>query len=581
MYFSLVGARSTIAFLDLAGIAGIGYIATSVAMFITSGSDPNRHITLAGLSVPAANVKSLPFFVALILLLFSFKAVSAILLTRTLARKIALIEARGARVIAKNLLGGNLNQSTLKSREEVFYAVQNGSPAAFNSVLNNLATLTSEGFLFLTLLLTFVTVNWAATVGLIIYFGIIALSMHYLIGSKSQRASEAIASKTMEANKYLGDILSAFRELAVLGKREYYFDKIYDARKATALNVGNQMYLAGMPRYIVETALLLGVLIFGLFQSQSTDLVATATTLGIFLTGGLRIVAAMLPLQNAAVSLKETIGPAKAALDSLDIEPLLIPSRKLTTLEDVRAAIQVDLDEITVQYPGSDLVAVGPVTIRIESGSQVAIIGASGAGKSTVADVIVGLLPVSSGSASLENRAANDYIFENPGSVAYVPQDPGRLSGTIAENIAIGLAPDEIDSVALRDAIISASLLELVNALPDGVDTDLGKQSDSLSGGQLQRIGLARALYSRPGLLVMDEVTSSLDAITENEISIALERLRGKTTVVLIAHRLNTVKNADEVIFLENGLVKDRGPFRDLQRRLPEVALAASLMSAN
>ena len=135
--------------------------------------------------------------------------------------------------------------------------------------------------------------------------------------------------------------------------------------------------------------------------------------------------------------------------------------------------------------------------------------------------------------------------------------------------------------MALRDAIINASLLELVNALPEGVGTDLGKQGDSLSGGQLQRIGLARALYSRPGLLVMDEVTSSLDAITENEISLALERLRGKTTVVLIAHRLNTVKNADEVIFLENGLVKDRGPFRDLQRRLPEVARAASLMSAN
>jgi ABC-type multidrug transport system fused ATPase/permease subunit len=446
-------------------------------------------------------------------------------------------------------------------------------------VLNNVATLVAEGFLFLALIATFVSVNWVATLGLIIYFGLIAFAMHYLIGSKSQRASEVISAKTMEANKYLGDVLSAFRELAVLGKREMYFDQIYSARKATALSVGDQMYLAGMPRYIVETALLLGVFIFGLFQSQSNDLVATATTLGIFLTGGLRIVAAMLPLQNAAVSLKETLSPARAALDVLDLEVVGAEPWSRKSSQDSTVAVSIELDKVTVEYPGSDCVALGPMSLRVAPGSQVAIIGASGAGKSTLADVIVGLLPTSSGRANLQGSLAEEFIAVHPGSVAYVPQEPGRLSGTIAQNVAVGVKEEDVDLQALEDALTAAHLQELIGSLPDGVNTDLGKQGDSLSGGQLQRIGLARALYSKPGLLVMDEATSSLDAITEHEIGLALEQLRGKTTVILIAHRLNTVKNADEVIFLEQGLVKDRGPFRELQKRLPEVALAASLMS--
>ena len=552
-----------------------------MALFLTAGSDPDRRISIAGISFPAANVNSLPVFVALILLLFVVKAVAAILITKALGKRIALVEARAAKAISSNLLGGNLSQIRSRSKEEIIFAVQNGSPAAFNSVLNNLGTMVSEGFLFLVLLATFTTVNWLATVGLVSYFGLIAFAMHFLIGSRSQRASEEITAKTIEANRYLGDVLSAIRELSVLGKRDVYFHRIHRARQATALSVGDQMYLAGMPRHIIETALLLGVFAFGLVQSQSNDLVATATTLGIFLTGGLRIVAAMLPLQNAAVSLKERFSPAKAALDALELEgPAGNPSASPPP-HGSGGPIDVQLKGITFAYPNTGATALGPLNLEIMSGRLVAVIGASGAGKSTLADMIVGLLPPSTGQAKLQKVPADEFVALNPGVVAYVPQEPGRLSGTIAQNIAVGVSEEAIDLQALEDAITDANLQGLVSSLPEGINTDLGRYGDSLSGGQLQRLGLARALYTKPGLLVMDEATSSLDAISEHEIGLALERLRGRATVILIAHRLNTVKNADEVIFLEQGLVKDRGPFRELQKRLPEVALAASLMSTN
>jgi ATP-binding cassette subfamily C protein len=134
-----------------------------------------------------------------------------------------------------------------------------------------------------------------------------------------------------------------------------------------------------------------------------------------------------------------------------------------------------------------------------------------------------------------------------------MPQKPGLVSGTIEANIALGVAPQEIDCDRLNKAIDAAHLRRVLDALPDGLETDLGKRKDELSGGQLQRIGLARALYSRPGLLILDEATSALDAESENEIKRALEEIRGKVTVILIAHRLNTVQNSDVVFQIEGG----------------------------
>jgi ABC-type multidrug transport system fused ATPase/permease subunit len=163
--------------------------------------------------------------------------------------------------------------------------------------------------------------------------------------------------------------------------------------------------------------------------------------------------------------------------------------------------------------------------------------------------------------------------------LAYVPQKPGMIFGTIAQNIALGVSAEDLDSFRLQRAIEDSHLGEVIDSLPDGINTDLGKRRDELSGGQLQRIGLARALYTRPGLLVMDEATSALDAESENEINKALDEMRGKVTVILIAHRLNTVQRSDVVFLVEGGQISDTGTFPELLKKNSKVQNLADLMS--
>jgi ATP-binding cassette subfamily C protein len=166
-----------------------------------------------------------------------------------------------------------------------------------------------------------------------------------------------------------------------------------------------------------------------------------------------------------------------------------------------------------------------------------------------------------------------------PGRVSYVPQKPGLVSGTIIENIALAEDPANVDRAKALDALRLAHLSNLINELPEGLDTPLGKLQDGLSGGQIQRLGLARALYTQPGLLVMDEATSALDGESEAEIQKALDEMRGRVTVVLIAHRLNTIQHADKVILVEEGQVKDSGTFKELIQRNPSVERLVDLMN--
>jgi ATP-binding cassette subfamily C protein len=204
--------------------------------------------------------------------------------------------------------------------------------------------------------------------------------------------------------------------------------------------------------------------------------------------------------------------------------------------------------------------------------------GPSGAGKSTIADLLSAVLTPTSGDIVRSDSASSEDGFDALGRVSYVPQRPGLVSGTILDNVALAENKDEVNREQALEALQLANLTELISELPDGLDTPLGKLQDGLSGGQMQRLGLARALYTKPGLLIMDEATSALDAESEAEIQKALDSMRGKVTVVLIAHRLNTIQHADKVVLVEDGLVKDSGTFKELISRNPSVERVVDLM---
>jgi ATP-binding cassette subfamily C protein len=245
----------------------------------------------------------------------------------------------------------------------------------------------------------------------------------------------------------------------------------------------------------------------------------------------------------------------------------------------ITSPVSVTIRNADFSYQGGDSQTLSEVSLEIPSGSQAAFIGLSGAGKSTLADLILGLLDPSKGEVLINNLPASTLIENQPGLFGYVPQKPGMVSGTIAQNIALGVNPSEIDHERLNKAAGDSHLADLLESLPQGMDTDLGKRKDELSGGQLQRIGLARALYTQPKLLVMDEATSALDAESESEINKALDEMRGKVTVILIAHRLNTIQRSDIVFLVEAGRITDSGTFSELLKRNSTVQNLAELMS--
>jgi ABC-type multidrug transport system fused ATPase/permease subunit len=209
---------------------------------------------------------------------------------------------------------------------------------------------------------------------------------------------------------------------------------------------------------------------------------------------------------------------------------------------------------------------------------SLAIVGTSGSGKTTLVDLLLGVLQPESGIVSISGKTPLDAITKWPGAISYVPQTVSLIEGTIRENICMGFTQNQISDELVLKAIDSASLREFISNTPAGLDTEVGEIGSKLSGGERQRIGIARALLTNPKLLILDEATSSLDGETEAEIGEAIQSIKGEVTVVMIAHRLSTVRNADIVLYLEKGQVRSLGTFDQVRESIPNFDAQAKLM---
>lgn len=578
--------RSTLSILDLVGVMAIGFVATSVAFFVTKGSDPERIIEFAGLKLAAVNASTLPFVAAIILLLFLSKSALSVFLTKKLAFFVAKVEARSAKAIAESLFTSDLDSARKLSREEIMHAIQVGSPAAFNSMLNYLSVILSEFTLFVLICFGFFLVNPLATLVAIIYFGIVAYVIQIFVGKRAVFFSKRSVRGSIRANVFVSDLIAVFRELSVLGLRENYIEKLYQARVEAADSVATHVFLRGLPRYIIESSLLLGISAISAFQLISGNIIDSAATLGVFLAGGFRLTGALLPLQSSVIEILATLPKAQLAHQILEdhsesVQVFQGNKKNERPQKEISGPVAVKLFDLTYTYPTSTDPSLNSVNLIIEAGQQAALIGMSGAGKSTLADLISGVLRPQHGTIQFECEGVELARDGLVGRISYVPQKPGLVAGSIAANVALAVDEDDVDRELVLASLARAHLSDVIETLPEGIDTDIGNLRDGLSGGQLQRVGLARALYTKPSLLIMDEATSALDAESEAEIASALNQMRGEVTVLLIAHRLNTIQHSDVVFLLDAGKVKDSGNFKDLQKRNESVSKLVQLMKVD
>jgi ATP-binding cassette subfamily C protein len=584
-YFALVVLRALTGLLDVVGIGLIGFIASAAVSQI--GSADGAPTKLLGFTIPHIDSLGLLWLVIIVLLVFVFKALIAIFLTWRLTSFIADVESKNASKIATHLLHGSLDSVKQYSKAEFQWAITGSTTYAFTGLLNNVATLGSEGFLLVVVAGTFFLVDPVAAIFALVYFSVIIVVIQVVIGRSLKRSGEDAVEGTVLTTNAISDTMDTFREISVLAKQQLFLDRIRQSRFRVARSGAVMTFLSGMPRYVVETALMLGVVIFVGQQFLSGQLATGIATIGVFLTGGVRIMASLLPLQSAVGSIKQNMEQARLAQGLLvkardeaaetaatdaGSDPVRLPSPEVEGLP-------IRIEGANYRFPGDTHDTLHEITLDVIAGQHVAIIGPSGAGKTTMVDLILGLVRPDSGTVRIGGVEPTDLRKLAPGMISYVPQKPGLVSGTIAENIALGIDPQLIDRHLLLKVISAAYLDDFIESLPEGVDTSVGKQVDALSGGQIQRIGLARALYTQPKLLILDEATSGLDAGSEAFVSESLRELRGDVTVIIIAHRLSTVQHSDVVHVMENGRITASDNFKALQATVPMVAEYVRLMS--
>jgi ATP-binding cassette subfamily C protein len=581
VWFSLVVARSTLAFLDIAAIAAIGYLATSLGSIASGEVGPK--LEFAGISLPPVTSETIPLLTVAIIGLFTLKALLNIALSGWAVFFVAKIEANASKRISEIRFKGNLEESREYSLEEMMFAITAGTSNAFNSILNNVNSIFSEGVLFVSLIVMgFLFVDPGATLAGLLYFGAVALGIQFVIGPLTLKAQVKNYESSIKLTTSISNLLAVFRELTVSGKKDKFLSDINSAKIISTNTSAKSGFLLGLPRHILEVALILGIALLFLAQLFSGDIASSVGTIGVFLAGAFRLTTALLPLQASFLAIKTALPSAKIAHDILKGLPKLVEreTKNLNIGKQINKSEQpigAVFENVTFSYPGSSSPALLSLNFTIEPGSQTALMGPSGAGKSTIADMLCLLLSPTSGRV-FQITNSSKLKPSSGGRVSYVPQKPGMISGTILENVALGVEAESVDREAVISALQAAHLGTLIKELPQGIDTSLGKLKDSLSGGQMQRLGLARAIFTKPNLLVMDEATSALDAESESEIQKTLEEMRGRVTVVVIAHRLNTIQHADKVILLEDGKVSDSGTFKELIARNPSVERVVDLM---
>lgn len=355
------------------------------------------------------------------------------------------------------------------------------------------------------------------------------------------------------------------KELKVLNRLEYAQRAFDESAVAYSRSGVYKSTVNEVPRLFLETVAvlaLLGAAAFLVMQHRPMhDIVPTLTLLAL---ASVR----MMPSANRIVIAVMSVRWGSPALDAVVAD--------LTSLESPRECSEnlktrpqqftdaIEFVGVTYRYPDSPTAALHDLSFRIPKGSAVALVGPSGAGKTTAADVLLGLLQPQSGHVLVDGRDIHQDVGSWQRQIGYIPQQIFLTDDSIRRNVAFGLPDEEIDDDRIRAALKSAQLLEFVETLPNGLDSTVGERGVRLSGGQLQRIGIARALYHNPDVLVMDEATSALDYKTEGLIIEMIERLRDSRTLVVIAHRHSTIQYFDNVLMLREGHLVAQGSFAEV-----------------
>lgn len=571
-------------FLDLIGVAIIGIIGSLAVNGIQSREPGTRvaeileFLRLDGFTFQT-QVAILGLGAAVIL-------VSRTLISMYFTKRIFHFLARRAAVtsnkLVSSLMGSQLKTVHIRSKQETIYAVTEGVNMMMLNIVGTVVGVTSDIFLLVILSVGLFIVNPFIAFATLFTFGIVGLLLYFAVNKRVNHLGNSNAALTVFSFDKISEAITNYKELYVRDKRSHYSEIINSSRQKIAWNSAELSFIPNLGKYMIEITMVVGAITICGFQFYLSDATQAVSVLSVFLAAGSRIAPAILRVQNGAIAIKGSYGGASrtiALMKELDQEPIEISSADVAIARDTgNFCGTARVKNLNFFYGTDDRIVLQDINLEIIEGETLAIVGPSGAGKSTLVDLLLGLYSPNSGTVEVSGFAPQLAIKAWPGAVAYVPQNVSLIGGSIAENIALGYSKEEIDLVRVGECLEIAQLSDYVESLQDGIHSQVGESALRMSGGQLQRLGIARAIYTEPKMLVLDEATSALDGKTELDVSEAILSLRGKITIALIAHRLSTVLKADRIVYLEGGRILSIGTFEQVKAEVPEFANQAKLM---
>ena len=568
LWFSGI-ALTLIGLLDLMAL-GILAITVSVALDAINSQPTSSRVLmiLSFFNIEKLNIYSIVIVLIIcMVLLFVFKTIFSLYFNS----KIYKFLAHQNNIITSKTLKKLLNQDLQKlhkfTSQETLFALTNGLNASIVNLNGLIITTCADIFLSLVMITAIVAFSPLAAFISILLGTVLGLILYKIFNARIRDISLKSATANIESNTQILEVLETFRESVVRDTRRHYIDKISQLRAVVSDSIAAQAILPNIGKYTMELTIMVGGVIVSALMFVLFDANKALTGLSIFVVAGSRISPSFLRIQQNILTFRLNQAWAetsKKLYENIAHSPA-VNEIQINDGENKDFNSNILIKTLNFTYNLSNQFGLKNVNLDIPTGSFTAIVGTSGSGKTTLVDLILGLLKPDSGSITISGEPPLVAHKKWPGSVAYVPQDVVVINDSIVSNICLGFDVNGVNLSQVKNCLKLANLVSVVDQLPNKLNEKLGEKGFKLSGGQRQRVGIARALYTNPKILVLDEATSALDAESEKDINESLQELKGKITIIVIAHRLSSVIKADKVIYLENGRVLATGTFDEVR----------------
>lgn len=575
--YTIMGAQ--LAVLELIGVglsALIGVLLMSEFLEIKVPTLVSK--VLQGLKIVDGDEFSRLFFLVFIsLILLILKSFLSLFLSKRLFRFLTQIESYEIESITKNIFSSRYQKISKYQTYEIADTLTRGLSAAISNLLGQWQIVLSEIFLVLLIFSTLLYLNPIFSALVALYFMVVIYGINKLLHSKVDSTNRYLTKLRVNSVETITNFLKLYREFKVYRRIDFATKGISRATIRFSEQYSRDMWMQMIPKYALELAVLAGVfviLVIGNLFQDTSDLILI---IFLFFAAGARLLPSIMRIQAAMYTLKGHEHLARGFFEmrnffSNDKNKVLSVSKNLKkSPEKVR---EIFFSKVVYSYSDSDFSC--ELDFSVPLGNKIAIVGSSGAGKSTLADLIMGIVQPDSGEILIEGITLTEWLANSASRIAYVPQETILIDGDVFDNIAIGVDRNLIDFDFANELLADLGLNHLIHRDRNKMNAEVSDLS--LSGGERQRIGIARALYSRPIFIVMDEPTSSLDADSEQIALDALNGLDKSVTLLVIAHRLSSIRDFDTLIYLESGQVSGIGTFDSLRSSIKQFDYQAGLL---